>query len=196
MSCNCNNTINSWYDLQNASPKNPFELIAYAALDGTIGVFEYSSDFLNPGGIWTDTPITFDTTPAICGAWETDNQQMVADALMWTQQHLIINPAPDIALPLRKIAYLRGGTAWLIKIPLSIGVDLDSLQLSFLENAGTRGDSQGTIPVIRFTGPIPAGVHILFLTLKSFGQASMGLKSDATTSGDQSMMEMDWIIVS
>ena len=195
--CGCSsNPVLSWYDLQDTAPKNPFDIIAYADLGGTLGQFEYSSDFLNPGGTWVATPITVQDG-GDCKAWETDNQQKVADAAMWSQQHQVTNAATDLAIPLRKMMFLRGGTAWQMRIPLNLAVGIDSLQLSFLDNAGTRGDSQGTIPVIRFDPGVSyaPGIVTLTVTLKDFGTLSMGLKSIASGSGDEAMMEMDWIIV-
>ena len=129
---------------------------------------------------------------------ESDNLQKVGDAQMWSQQHQVTNAATDLAVPLRKMMFLRGGTAWKMQIPLDFGVNLDTVQLSFLDNGGTRGDAQGTVPVIRFNpsgAQFPSGSHILTVTLKGFGSMSMGLKSDATGSGDQGMMEMDWVLI-
>jgi len=84
-----------------------------------------------------------------------------------------------------------------MEIKLDFAVGLDDLQLSFLDNAGTRGDAQGTVPVLGFSlgAPFASGSHVLNLTLKSFGTVSLGLYSLATTSGDQGMMELDLVIV-
>ena len=195
--CGCNSgPVLSWYDLINAAPKNPFNVIAYADMDGTPGTFEYSDIFLNIGGGWVDTPIGVGAD-GVCKAWETDNIQKVGDALMWSQQHQVTNNASDLAPPLQKMMFLRGGTAWKMEIPLSFGVDIGILELSFLDNAGTRGDSQGTIPVLHFEAPggtWTSGNHLLTVTLKRFGAFSMGLKSEAI-SGDHAMMEMDWVVV-
>ena len=197
--CGCSsssNSVLSWYDLQDAAPKNPFDIIAYAELSGTIGQFEYSVDFLNPGGTWVATPVTVQDG-GDCKARESDNQQKVGDAAMWSQQHQVTNAATDLAIPLRKMIFLRGGTAWQMRIPLNLAVGIESLQLSFLDNAGTRGDSQATVPVLRFDPGVNyvPGSYVLTVTLKSFGTLSMGLKTIASGTGDQAMMEMDWIIV-
>lgn len=195
--CNCNSSpILSWYDLQDATPKNPFDVIAYADLGGTLGQFDYSSNFLNPSGTWVATPITVQDG-GDCQAWESDNQQKVGDAVMWSQQHQVTNAATDLAIPLRKMIFLRGGTEWQMRIPLNFALGIDSLQLSFLDNGATRGDNQGTVPVIRFdpgASYVP-GLYVLTVTLKNFGAVSMGLKSFATGSGDQAMMEMNWNII-
>ena len=192
MGCGCNGPITSWYDLENHSPKNPFDLIAFAQFAGVNGEFEYSTEFLGTNG--ATTPLSLAAGGSL-GAWGSDSGQKMGDADMWTMQHKMVNVSNLVPPPLHKLAFLRGGMEWKNTLLVDVAVDLDYMMLSFLENAGTRGDAQGTVPVIRFDGPIIAGQHPLVLTLKTFGEVSMGLKTLATTSGDKAMMEMDWVIV-
>lgn len=195
MGCGCNSPIMSWFDLENHHPKNPFDTIAYASLNGIVGEFDRTSDFLTGGTAFVTTPLTLGTGGNI-DAWESDNQQKVGDADMWTQQHQMINVSNDVPPPLQKMAFLRSGPSWINNLPLNIGVDVDFVLLSFLENAGTRGDAQGTVPVIRFDNGgsgFTSGLYSLAITLKHGGEMSMGLKTTATGSGDEAMMEMDWI---
>ncbi len=195
MSCGCNaGPVISWYDLQNTAPKSPFDLIANAYIGGNQGEFAYSTTFVDPpGGVWTPSPITY-LQEATCIALESDNQLMVADANQWNFRHQTVNLASDLAPPLQKVIYLRGGRQWQMDIFLDLGTTATDLQLSFLDNAGTRGDYAGTIPVINFAGPIASPAK-LSITLKDFGKVSMGLRMIDSVTGDWSMYEMDWVIV-
>ena len=195
MGCGCNDPITDWYALRNHVPRNPFDVVAWAEFAGLQGTFEYSSDYLTGGTAFVATPLSINGAKGVVDAWESDNLQMVGDAAMWTQQHQMINVSNDVPPPLHKLVFMRGGTAWKNTFFLDVGVDVDYVLLSFLENAGTRGDAQGQVPVIRFDGPIIAGLHPLTLTLKRMGAMSMGLKTLATVSGDDAMMEMDWNVV-
>jgi hypothetical protein len=66
--------------------------------------------------------------------------------------------------------------------------------LSFRDNAATRGDFAGTIPVISFTGMNYTGNTSLEVTLKQLGTVIMGLRA-INAAGDYSMFEMEWHIV-
>lgn len=192
MGCGCNDPIRDWDDLENHDPRNPFEVIAYAEFAGVQGTFERSADFL--GANASTTPLSY-ADGGVVEAWESDNLQMVADAQMWTMQHRMVNVSTSVPPALHKLAFLRGGIAWRCTLLVNVGVDLDYALLSFLENAGTRGDAQGTVPVLRFDGPILSGQHPLIVTLKRTGSMSIGMKTLATGSGDEAMMEMDWNVV-
>lgn len=195
MGCGCNDPITNWYALENHVPKSPFNIVEYAELGGQLGTFEYSSDYLTGGTALLTTPISVAGTPGgVVEAWEGDNLQKVGDATMWTQQHKMTNTSNDVPPALHKMVFMRGGKAWKNTIPLDLGVAVDYVLLSFLENGGTRGDAQGQVPVIRFEA-LPAGQHLLTLTLRHYGEMSMGLATKATASGDKAMMEMDWVIV-
>lgn len=192
---NGNLMINSWFDLRNSAPISPFELLANAQLDGVNGLFEYADDYMPPpSGTWAATPISILNQPK-CAALETDNQQMVAYGDQWNFQHEIANLDSDLAPPLKKMLFLRGGIQWQMHIPLTFATDVDEVLLSYLDNAGTRGDYAGAVPAIRFTGPFATGVHNLVITLKNNGRAIMGLRTIATASGDWAMYESEWIIV-
>jgi hypothetical protein len=182
--------------LQNSAPTNPYELIEWAALDGIPGEFEYSSDFLTGGTAFVTSPISVADDGNI-EAWEADDLQKVGDASMWSARHQMTNASNDVPPALNKLVFVRGGMEWKNNIPIDFGVDLDFVLLSMIENAGTRGDSQGTVPVIRFdnggAGYTP-GAHVLQLTFRHPGHYSIGLKATATSSGDESMKEIDLII--
>ena len=97
MSCSCNGeeSVTSWYDLQHAMPQNPLDLIANAALGGVQGVFANSTQFINPpGGIWVSSPISVNSATVL--ALGTDSQQQVEDAIQWVFQHGMINVGANI----------------------------------------------------------------------------------------------------
>lgn len=77
-------------------------------------------------------------------------------------------------------------------MPLHVMAE-SNIQLSFRDNAGTRGDQSGTIPVISFTGSF-TGSKNLVLTLKQLGHVVMGLRA-IDSLGAWSMYESEWIIV-
>lgn len=192
MECGCNETIRSWYGLENYTPKDPFDLIAYASLGGVVGIFERSSNFL--GASPTASPLSLADGGNV-QAWEADNQQMVADAEMWTMQNKMVNVSTAVPPPLHKLAFVRGGIPWKNTLLLDVGAGLDYIELSFLQNAGTRGDAQGTVPVIRFDGPISAATIPIEMTFKRTGLVSLGLKTVVTSSSDEAMFELDLQIV-
>lgn len=195
MGCGCNSPIVDFNTLENHEPKNPFDAIAYAAINGLVGQFERTSDFLTGGTAFVATPISLADSGNVT-AWESDNLQYVGDAEMWSQKHKMVNVSNDVPPALQKLAFLRAGHRWQNNLAIDIGVDVDFILLSFLENAGTRGDAQGTVPVLRFDNGgsgFTSGQYPLVLTLKYGGDMSMGLKTTATGSGDEAMMEMDWV---
>lgn len=72
------------------------------------------------------------------------------------------------------------------------GVTYNDLQLSFRDNAGTRGDAQGTIPVISWTGSF-TGNQTLGLVFKQPGKVVLMLRA-INAAGDWSAFEMEIII--
>ena len=192
MGCGCNDRMMNWYDLENHVPKNPFDVIAFASLVGITGTFEYSSNFLGTNG--TTSPLSL-LDGGDVQAWESDNLQMVGDAQMWTMQNKMVNVSTDVPPPLHRLAFVRGGTQWKNTLLLDVATGLDYIELSYLQNAGTRGDAQGTVPVIRFEGPIGAAASPLEITFKRKGLVSLGLKTVVTSSGDEAMFELDLQIV-
>jgi hypothetical protein len=194
MSCNCNEgPIQSWIDWRTSTPKNPLDLIAYATFDGTVGSYSLSTTYAPTGGAWQ--PNTWSINGSIvCAALGTDNIQKVANADQWNFAHQTQAPYSNPAPPLSKVIFLRGGTEWIMTIPINMAACSD-LQLSFRDNAGTRGDAQGTIPVLLWSGAIAGATHVLKVTLKTTGQVVMGLKATDTGSGQPTMYESEWIIV-
>ena len=168
--CQSPSQVNSWIDFQHITPHDPLGLIEYAEIRLMPGLFLNSSTFLIPGGAsappvspplgppppppgtpWIASPFAYNGLP-FCVANETDNQQMVSDAKQWNFLHQTADTSAYLALPLRKIIFLRGGSQWTNVIGLSLGgASYANLQLSFRDNATTRGDYAGTYPVIDFS---------------------------------------------
>jgi len=87
---------------------------------------------------------------------------------------------------------MKAGTQWSNNLPLVLGAGTyTELQLSFLDNAATRGDAQGTIPVIRWAGSF-TGVVPIDLVLKKSGRFTLGLLGvDNAGTPNYSMFEID-----
>ena len=195
MSCTCNapSIVNSWINWLDQPPQNPLDLVANAKFGGAIGAYANSATYINPPGSQVASPFAYNGTPT-CAALGADNQQNVADANQWNFSHQTRNASATLALPLQRVIFLRGGTQWEMSIPINFGgATYSDLQLSFRDNAGTRGDMSGTVPVIAFSG-LFTGSQTLTVTLKQLGRVNMGLRV-IDGSAQWSMFEMEWIIV-
>ena len=183
----------SWNDLQVFQPINPVDLIAWANIASSTTSFRMSPNFAT--GPWITSPFSLSSTPPYVAALGTDNLQNVADADQWNFQHLTGKGGDTtITLPLLKVIFLRGGAQWKNSIRLTLGgATYNDLQLSFRDNAATRGDYRGTIPVISFTGGNLTATITLEVVLKTFGEYTMGLR--AYDGSNISMFEMEWIVV-
>jgi hypothetical protein len=185
--------INSYYDLQNTCPKSPLDLIANASINGTAGSLANSTTYGSE--TWTDvgTLVTMSSKPTITTLGG-DSSQNVADAQQWNFSHLTGNLAATVAIPLRKTIFLRAGTNWQNRITLANSATIQDPQLSFLMNAATRGDKQGTIPVISWSGgSYTVGTFALDVVVKHPGNVRMGFWF--ISGGAYYMFDMEWIIV-
>jgi hypothetical protein len=183
--------INSYYDLQNTCPKSPLDLIANASLGGNVGTLVQSTTFNNE--TWADvgTLVAINSKPTITTLGG-DHLQNAADAQQWMFSHLTWNNSSTVPFPLRRTVFLRAGTGWTNRIVLTFPSGIQEAQLSFLNNAATRGDKQGTIPVIGFSGTFTSPVA-LDIVLKQPGNVRMGLWLFNGT--NYYMFDMEWIIV-
>ena len=165
--------VRSWNDLASICPQDPRSLIADSTIAGTTGTLYNSSTYASQ--TWAATPLSILSDPKI-SALETDNKQKVADADQWQFSHLTWNDSTNLAKPLQKVVFLRGGTDWLNTLSFDFGgTAIEEVQISFLNNASTRGDKQGTIPVIRWTDQTLSGTASVTLVLKRFGQFTLGI---------------------
>ena len=185
--------IRSWIDIQHLCPKNPLDLIAYAKINTLVGVYGDVSSFSTPSAGWITSPFSIAGSP-VCIARGSDNLLNVANATDWNFSHPTANLDSTLTPVLRKVIFLRGGTDWQMNIPLDLGeATYNDLQLSFRDNAGTRGDIQGTVPVISFGGGNFTGLVTLSLVTKIKCRVSMALRA-IDTNNNWSMFEMEWIV--
>lgn len=202
MSCGCKSpqSVQSWYDFDDMTPQDPLDLIAFAVLDSDVGVPANSVLYSAPlsGSVWIPSPFTITSGPLI-STNAGDSGMMVQDAVDFNFSHKTANTATTIAPPINKIVFMRAGVQWRNTMLLNLGSSptYSQLELSFLDNAATRGDAQGTIPVIRWSGGGPySGPKTLTLILKQPGRFTLGLCAVNTLSTpDWSMFELDIIAV-
>ncbi len=185
----------SWNDLESGAPRDPMELIAWANIPGSAAAFTRSAAFFSE--TWIDSPFAIDSMLPACQALGADSQQNIADAVQWNFGHATARIDSSTPPCLRKLLFLRAGVRWLNVIPIDLGIGgevYNDMQLSFLENAATRGDCQGAVPVISFSGGDLSGRIMLEVVLKQPGRCVMGLR--AVDSGNNvSMFEMEWVVV-
>ena len=134
------------------------------------------SDTFKPTGItWQENTVTYGTS-ASCKANRTDDGQDVAEAEQWNTQNKMLPDDTDLPPALKNIAFLRGGDRWNNNIDIDFGGGtFSSVQLSFRNNAATRGDAQGTIPVYDWSGVSLTGTKTLTVTLNQPGDYLIGL---------------------
>ncbi|MBS1913713.1 MAG: hypothetical protein JST22_17125 [Bacteroidetes bacterium] len=191
--CEGSDVIESWLDLTNMKPRNPLDLIVNAKIGAAQGTFLNSTSYLT-SGTWYNSPLIV-TGQATCSALGTDNQLLVADADQWNFQHQTVNLSSALPPPLQKLMFLRGGTQWQMSIPINFGgTTFTDIQLSFRDNAATRGDYSGTVPTISWTSVGFAGSTNLQISLSQTGRAAIGIRL-IDNSGKYYMHEMEWVIV-
>ena len=187
-------SVTSYYDLLNLCPKNPLDLIASASLNGTVGTLTNSTNFNSE--TWNDVGglVVVSTKPNIT-TLATDSGEKVADAAQWNFSHLTWNSDVALPIPLRRMLFLRAGTEWTNRIGFTFTPTISDVQLSFLGNAATRGDKQGTIPVISWSGGSWTSAVTLDLVLRQPGIARMGLWLKSSGTVYYYMFDMEWIVV-
>jgi hypothetical protein len=182
----------SWIDYQRMCPSAPRELIAYATIDAVVGQYDNSADFIAPG-TWSASPLAISSKPVV-SALESDNKLKMAEASQWSFLNMTWNNSSDLAIPARKFLFLRGGYEWENRISIDFGgTPVTNVQLSFMMNAATRGDKQGTVPVISWTDLNLTDERTLNVVLLQFGTFSMGLWT--YDGSNHAMFEMIWQIM-
>jgi hypothetical protein len=182
----------NWIPWIQAMPMSPFDIIQNAAIGSAPGVLVNSTNYNNSTWGANTVGIKSGMSPQV-SALETTNAQMVANAAQWNFAAQTNNASATLAPPLLRAVFMRGGIQWAMSLPLDFSsTTYTNLQLSLLDNAGTRGDAQGTVPVIEWTGSF-TGTTVLTLTFKAFGTYIFGLRCD--TGSAVSMYESRCIIV-
>ncbi len=198
--CNANSRVESFNDLSVRPPTDPLELISNVILTDTAsepGVWSLESTYIAPtgGSVWIDSGIVIASVNTVTTN-HSDNEQMVFDALAWNMAHQKTTDfASTTAPPLRKTIFMRAGEEWTNTLALTLPASptFTELQLSFLDNAATRGDAQGTVPVFKFSANAPyAGAATIDMVLKKRGRFQLGLMGiDTASTPDWSMFELD-----
>ena len=194
--------VTSWYDVLQLEPRNPLDLIAYAEMElpgspviTVVGEPCFSDTFGKTTGLWAQGLQLTPTTLPVCVANDAIDGQAVADAAQWNFSHL--TRLVDAARPseLANTLFLRAGALWVMEFDIVAANVCDRMELSYLNNTGTRGDAQGAIPVIRFTGTFPHETLKLRVTLKTTGNANLALIARNTGTGNYDVLAMNWIVV-
>jgi hypothetical protein len=144
---------------------------------------------------WNPSLLSIGALPT-CSALESDNKERVANAAQWNFTHITAMLDVSTAPALTKELFLRAGEEWQNNLVLNLGyLKYTEIALSLSSNAGTRGDCQGTIPVIRFIpGTTFAGQVTLAVTLKKKGKYNVGIRA-IDTNGYYSMYGSIWNVV-
>jgi hypothetical protein len=172
-------------------PHDPREIIAYIKIANTDGVYMDSNTYKPAGVTWTANTVVFGSTATVT-ANRTDDKQKEAEAAQWNQQNKMLPDDPDIPPALEKVVFMRSGNEWLNNIEIDFGGETyTDIEISFRNNAATRGDAQGTIQVFSFTGESFTGTDTMYVTLKRTGQFMMGMRLK-DGGGNYYFFEMEW----
>lgn len=170
-------------------PAEILDLITMARLGGTAGTFLNSTTYNTPPVAWTANGIAYNSEP-ITVALATDSGLAMNHAGQFNFSHDLRNQSALLAPPLQKVIFARAGTQWENQIGIAFGgVTYNDLQLIFRDNAGTRGDASGTIPVISWIGSF-TGNSTLGLTFKELGHVFLMIRAISST-GDWSAFELE-----
>jgi|GEM_PF-903212 len=216
--------ILDWNDWQNTPPRSPFTLIAEATLDGADGVFARVLPTGDPWG--ANTMVFSAEAVCAAMQDDNHQMTADAEQWNFRHQTINlatlapppppppppvppvppvppippippVPPLSPVAPPLQQVAFLRGGHQWRMYIPIDFGTDpLTDLTLTFRDNYATRGDAQGTIPLISLPGGPYTGLHFLGVTLHyRLGRTLMALVGQDATLPLRRMFTMEWIVV-
>jgi hypothetical protein len=205
MGCGCHDNMSprSFGDLSQMDPKDPREIIDYVQITSGApipGIWGLSNDYFTPTppSVWGASPVSLAAFATVTTN-HTDDQQMVYNASAYTQANVQSTAfSTGYAPPLRKIVYCRSGIEWRNSIPLTFPSSpaIVEVQLSFLDNAATRGDSAGTVPVFTFLSGSFVVAPSLQIVLKRSGRYSLGLLTiDNNSPAGYGMFELDIVSV-
>jgi hypothetical protein len=174
-----------WNDLQKSMPGNISNIIESATIGATNATIQSSSDFNTPTGTWVTSPITLNAVPTAVAINATTNPDQAAKVAAMNAQTLMANlTAPP---PLQNLVFLYGNQEGSLKyemdIPLNFGANTyNSIQISLLDNAGTKGDEHGEIQVYDFGSGSWTGVNTLKLIFNGvIGEYKIGIRINDTS---------------
>lgn len=196
-------SANDWNGFQTTPPCSPLKLIAFARLQQDsvvkVGALHFDDAILKVTTWLTEQPMLRTSAPA-CLANDATDGNLVANASQWNFQH---NTAPGagIAPPLQDTVFMRAGELWTMRFGLDCRSHAFSvIGLTFLKNMATRGDAQGTVPMILFSnGDGFSDEWQLDVTLKAPGSHALMFVGWSDHAGDPEVacqLTMNWEVVS
>ncbi len=187
-------------------PRSPLDVLLFAQLGETVGTFERSTMYVAPVGGWVTNkesgePFWYLEAAPVCSAYATEQGAMVADAAQWMFDHKTMYTGsvseprePQVAPPVTRVLYMRVGSEWKNTVGIRFSDNLSNVQLTFTRNLMTRGDEQGTYPVLSFGSYPQETTKNLILTFATPGIYSLALCG--RDSNDESVcLELDiWAV--
>jgi hypothetical protein len=204
--CNDSAALRSWYDIMIQEPQDPASIFAFAEIrfkdaneeDVVVtGAPFRSLTYGRNSSAWQSDMALCSFPVPTCVANDSSDGVAISDADQWNFQHLTSIADPSRPPQLKNLVFVRAGLEWTTDVAFELLKGATLLELSLLTNAGTRGDAQGTIPVIRFThSEFPEGTTIfLRVTVIQPCSVSVGLQSTASNGNSISMLAMNIIAV-
>jgi prophage tail gpP-like protein len=164
-----------------------------------VGKLEFNADVLKIETWQTEEPFHRFSDP-ICISNDISDGNLVANAAQWNFRH---RTAPDVLIipPLKDTVFLRNGHIWKMQFSIQFKSNgSKAVGLTFMKNLGTRGDAQGTVPVIMFHNDDAFTEEwTLEVTLQmpgSHAMALVGWKEPVTDPTTACQLGMNWEVVS
>jgi len=190
-----------WKDLKSATPIRITDFIAFAKLGGTAGVIMDSTDFNAPasGEAWAASPISIESSPSVVAVNATTfkDEEMLANA-MNAQTEMANLTAPPV---LENLVFLfgneNGDLKYEMQIPLNFGLNnLNSVQISVTDNAGTSGDEHGNFQVYDFgSGPFNGSLTLSLVFSGYYGELFIGLRTVNSANSDTAIYNLRAMIL-
>ncbi len=179
--------VHDWNAAQALTPRSPLDVLLFAQLGETVGTFERSTMYVAPVGGWVTNkesgePFWYLEAAPVCTAYATEQGEKVADAAQWMFDHKTMYTGsvseprePQVAPPATRVLYMRAGSEWKNTVGIRFSDNLSNVQLTFTRNLMTRGDEQGTYPVLSFGSYLQETTKNLILTFSTPGIYSFAL---------------------
>jgi hypothetical protein len=174
-----------WNDLQKSMPQNITDIIESATIGATNATIQASTNFNAATGTWVTSPVTLNAVPTAVAINATTNPDQAAKVAAMNAQTLMANlNAPP---PLKNLVFLYGNQEGSLKyemdIPLNLGANTyNSIQISLLDNAATKGDEHGNFQVFDFGSGSWTGVNTLKLIFNGvIGEYKIGIRINDTS---------------
>ncbi len=186
-----NLSTTGWNAFVQAQPIDPLSVIASCQIGPVPGVWERSTNFLQPG--WGTNSLAYTGNNTTMVSLNTTDATTVAFAAQWVVQTRMVNVGAGISPTIAKVAFVKAGAYWDNQIEIGFGVtSWTNVQLSFRDNLGTLGtfasSATGAVPVFLFGAGI-TGAMVLHMTIPNPGTYSLVLVMN--NAGTYSTFEME-----